>query len=120
MTINGFSLVNDEKVNRAIYGTVTGGGKLTGGVGDKASPEAVIAEYDRLGGLILKDGEKVKNGSFYDYANRAPRKEAEVLYVTEIDGDIVDVTEEEAKAIKVAKNKSAEIKKKIKRSGIIK
>jgi hypothetical protein len=119
MIINGFSLENDEKIDRAIHGTVTEKGQLTGGVGEGASEEAILAEYDRLGGLITKEGEKVKNGSFYDYQGKKAREKADVMFVAEIDGDLVDVTEEEAKAIKVAKKKSSEIKKKLKKSNKI-
>jgi hypothetical protein len=115
MEIKGFVLENLDKVNRAINGSITDKGRIVGGVGKDAKPEAILGEYDRLGGYITKDGEKVKNGSFYDYANKEVREKPEVLFVAEIDGDIVDVSEEEAKAIKVAKKKSAEIKKKAKK-----
>ncbi len=72
--INGYVLVNSEKFNRAIFGTVGAEGKMTGGVGEGASPEAILAEYDKLGGLILKDGVKMEMGSFYDFENKCPRE----------------------------------------------
>lgn len=116
MQINGFDLVNEEKIERAKHGTVTRGGKLTGGVGDEASEEALIAEYDRLGGLIVKDGVNVKIGSFYDFAKRAPRAEPVVTFMAEFEGEILEVDEEEAKSIKIAKEKTAKLKaKKVKK-----
>src|SRR3990167_5053548 len=54
-----YLLVNNDKLNRAIFGNVGRGGQMEGGAGEKATPELVIAEYDKLGGLILtKGGEK--------------------------------------------------------------
>lgn len=69
-----YLLCNHDKLERVINGVVGQGGKLAGGLGKDAAPEAIIAEYDRLGGLILtKDGEKVAIGSFYDFENKTPR-----------------------------------------------
>jgi hypothetical protein len=73
-TINGFVLENDEKVYRAIYGSSVSKGKMLGGLlndkgltdPDKIEDIDLLAEYDRLGGFITKDGNKVKNGCFYD------------------------------------------------------
>ena len=116
MTINGYELVNPEKLDRAINGTVGRDGRSNGGVGTE-NEDAIIAAYDKLGGLILKDGLKVKMGSFYDFVNKKPREEAEVSYMTEIEGEIVEVTEEEAKAVKTARKKIADTKsKKLKKS----
>lgn len=70
-----YLLVNNDKLNRAIFGNVGRGGQMEGGVGEKATPELVIAEYDKLGGLILtKGGEKVENGSFWDFIKKIPRE----------------------------------------------
>ena len=109
MQLLGYQCVNDDKVNRAIYGSTGSEGKLHGGVGENASDEAKIAEYDRLGGLITKDGHKVKTGSFYDFDKRAPRKEPEVvLLFRDISGQIVELAEGEELPITV---KAAEIAK---------
>lgn len=113
--VGSFVLVNEEKVLRAVHGSVTREGKMSGGVGENASDEVLLAEYDRLGGLVLKENLKVKTGSFYDFSKKAPRAEPEVTFVTELDGDLVEVTEEEAKAIKVAKEKVAKVKRKAKK-----
>lgn len=110
--VGDYVLVNEEKVERALHGTVTRGGQLSGGVGDNASDEVLLAEYDRLGGLITKNGLKVKTGSFYNFDKRTPRVEPEVVFMTELEGDIIEVSEDEAVAIKVAKEKVEGLKKK--------
>lgn len=111
MTVEGFVLVNGEKVERAKYGAMSREGKLVGGVGEDAAPAALLAEYDRLGGLVLKDGVKVRTGSFYDFEARAPRKEPKLTFEASLDGEVVEVTEGEAKAIKATKEKQAKLKK---------
>lgn len=73
----GYLLVNHEKVDRVVNGTVSRGGQLVGGVGKDAPAAAVLAEYDRIGGLILDaNGEKLATGSFYDFEAGAPRVKA--------------------------------------------
>lgn len=68
MEIKGYTLINDEKVDRAINGWIDKNGDLSGGVGEDASDEVKLAAYDRIGGLIRnKNGDKVKNGCFCDY-----------------------------------------------------
>jgi hypothetical protein len=115
MQVNEFDLVNQEKVQRAIDG-FTYEGKRMGGLPSGYKPEDLLAEYDRLGGYITKDGVKVKNGSFYDFVNKCPRKEPEIKFETEVEGEIMEVTEDEAKSIKKAKEKIKMFKaKKIKK-----
>jgi len=70
----GYLLVNHDKLDRAINGNIGREGRLTGGVGKDAPLEAVLAEYDRLGGLILDaDNNRLETGSFYDFDKGAPR-----------------------------------------------
>jgi hypothetical protein len=93
-----FLLVNHDKLDRVINGVVGEKGKLTGGIGKDAAPEAILAEYDKLGGLVLhkattkelnEDGElveqkrnlKVATGAFYDFENEVARKEPRLTYV---------------------------------------
>ena len=74
-----YYLVNHEKLDRAVNGMIGREGKLEGGVGRDVPIEVVIAEYDKLGGLILdSNGTKLETGSFYDFENRKPRSEAKV------------------------------------------
>lgn len=90
--VNGHQLVNGDKVHRAIYGNPTKDGAV-GGVGEAATDEAVLVEYDRLGGLIKKDGEKVKTGAFYDFKLKAARPEPVVVFEISVDGKLISLPE---------------------------
>lgn len=92
-TINGYNLVNASKLDRAINGSSTERGSMKGGVGT-ASPEAVLAEYDRLGGLIKKGKYNIKIGSFYDFKNKKPFAKPEVfLSMRDLNGNVAEVPE---------------------------
>lgn len=93
-----YILVNREKLDRVINGIA---GTDYSGLGQDAPEEAILAEYDRMGGLVLlkdgdtevdEDGEEVKvnvklaTGSFYDFKLRAPRKEPLVKRVKKSSG----------------------------------
>lgn len=121
--ILGYDLVNEEKYFRAINGVVLREGKQlnkkqggTCGVGEDATDEEKIAEYDRLGGLILKNGNKVKLGAFYDFEHKTIRPEPDIKFIESIEDTLVEVTEEEANAIKVAKEKTKTLKEKVKKA----
>ena len=76
VSFGDYLLVNHEKLDRVINGAMAAQGRLSGGLGKDADAEAIIAEYDRLGGLILtKGGQKVETGMFYDFVNRKPKDE---------------------------------------------
>ena len=113
-----YTAVNEEKWNRAVYGTVTSRGSLQGGVGENASYEEKLVEYDRLGGLILLGKNKVKTGSFYDFEKRKPREKPEVLLVfRDLNGVVVEIPEGkevplEVKAAELAREKVKVGKKK--------
>lgn len=86
MLVDGYELVNEEKVNRAIEGTQTSKGETKGGVGESKNEDgelvngpAILAEYDRLGGLIRLNGDRVKMGCFYDFKNKKPVENPEPL-----------------------------------------
>ena len=112
MELLGYTVSNYDKFHRAIYGSVGKEGKLYGGVGEDASDLEKLAAYDKTGGLILKGKAKVKTGSFYDFENKKPREEAEVLLIfKDIEGNTVELTEGEAKPVEViAAEKIAEKK----------
>lgn len=119
MQILGFTIVNDDKWNRAIYGTIGREGKMSGGVGEDASDEAKLAEYDKLGGAILEGKSKVKNGCFYDFIAKKPIAKPEIVYVfRDIDGDVVEVPkgEEIPLEVKAAELAKAKKTKKIKKT----
>ncbi len=111
--VGQFNLLNEEKYNRAIKGVQAqdGSGNYRGGVGENASQVALLAEYDRLGGLITKNGLKVKTGSFYDFKKRQPRELPDVSkFEVNVDGDLVDLTEDEAASVKSAQEKIKKMK----------
>lgn len=99
---NGYTLANADKLNRAIFGSTGERGALSGGVGEDASPEEVLAAYDRLGGLILKGSAKVKTGSFWDFEEKEARKEPEVTLVfRDLKGRLVEIAEDEEVPVEV-------------------
>ena len=89
--INGFHLENPDKLTRVIYGDMNRGGMLSGGLGEDATPELVLANYDKLAGYITKDGVKIKLGSFWDFKKKAPRENPGVMFVFNVSGDKVEV-----------------------------
>jgi hypothetical protein len=96
MNIKGFELVNEEKANRALNGTQRGDGTIFGGIvreDGTYDDNALLAEYDKLGGLITKNGDKVKVGSFYDFKNKRPLKEPKVFFVYTVNNKFVEVEE---------------------------
>lgn len=98
MPIGEFILANPEKVNRAIHGMTSRGGGLVGGVGEGEGAEweaKLIAEYDRLGGLITKDNAKVKTGCFYDFDAKKPVAKPNVILLFRVNGDEVEVPDGE-------------------------
>ena len=62
VSVMGFELLNDDKVARALDR-----------LGEGASEEALLAEYDKLGGGIKYNGRKVAMGSFYDFIEKKPK-----------------------------------------------
>jgi 5-deoxy-D-glucuronate isomerase len=114
--VNGYHLVNAEKLDRAINGTVMSLGALKGGAGQDAEPEEVLAEYDRLGGLILKDGKyKVKTGSFYDFKHKEMFEDPEPVLVFTVNGETVEVSADEPLPMEVRAAQQADEKKQAKR-----
>jgi len=112
ITIKEFTIVNDEKWDRAVNGVVGRGGELTGGIGEDASDEAKLAAYDKVGGLILKNGSKVKLGSFYDFKAKKPRDTAEIkLIFRNLEGEEVELEEGEDKPIEVVAAEKLQEKK---------
>ena len=95
--LEGYVCVNEAKLDRVINGSMASGGKLEGGLGEGASEKDILVAYDKLGGLITKDGIKVKIGSFYDFENKQARSKPEVMLLfTDVTGTVVEVPEGEA------------------------
>ena len=91
-----YEFCNPEKVDRALNGTLRSGGHLEGGVkkADGTWDEAeLLAEYDKLGGLIKKGGDSIQTGSFYDFKNRTKREKPEIIFEFRVAGEKVLVPE---------------------------
>ncbi len=103
MEINGFILENQDKINRVIQGHLGRSGEMEGGLGESASPETILAHYDKMAGHITKDGIKIKTGSFWDFKGKKPHKEPQVKYLFNVSGDILEVNDpsELAQALQV-------------------
>ena len=83
--ISDYIICDLSKLDRVINGAVGSQGQLTGGLGKDASEEAILAEYDKIGGLIrTQDGEKVEIGTFYDFTNRKPRTEIRIKIAKDV------------------------------------
>ena len=113
--IEDYEIVNTDKWERALHGSLGRVGRLEGGVGDDASDMAKLAAYDRLGGLVRKNGRKIKTGAFYDFREKKDRVIPEIEYVFIIDGEEVLIAEDEELPLEV---RAAE-KKDQKKHGVI-
>lgn len=114
MEIQGYTLLNKEKVERALNGTPRGNGSPIGGIargvyfndetnvwmrdGSNLTPDEVsslenslLAEYDKLGGAIKRGGDLVKMGSFYDFKSNTPRSKPKVSFEFRVNGKVVEV-----------------------------
>jgi len=94
MLVKEFLLVNEEKVERALNGSVVGDGTHKGGVSKTDGTYddgALLAEYDKLGGLIKKGSDNVKTGSFYDFKAKKPKATPEIVFTYMINGKVVEV-----------------------------
>lgn len=122
-----YHLANHEKLDRAINGSVGQGGQMQGGVGKDATEAQILAEYDKLGGLILKqtivqdvneEGDQVEKveylklatGSFWDFKEGKPKETPVAKFVkNEVRGGVVvdEVSDAEPKK-KSKKSKTEE------------
>lgn len=96
-SVGDLELMNSEKVRRALDGTTNAKGIITGGV-RKADgtfdTAALLAEYDRIGGLIMRNGSKVKTGCFFDFGPaKTPFKKPVVVTIHNINGQWVEVAD---------------------------
>ena len=105
----GVIMENSEKVERAVYGSASNQG-LTGGVGQDASAQEILAKYDQLGGYITKNTYKVKNGVFYDKETKQPVENPEITLLIKVNGEVVEQPEgaPESLEVKVAKKQHKE------------
>lgn len=127
MQIKNYTLINLQKLERALNGTPRGDSTTIGGVANGAYFEdnvwkregielseedvdklenAILAEYDKLGGAIKKGDDNVNTGSFYDFKARKPLATPRVVFTYRINGKVVNVPEGqpepgEVKALKI-------------------
>lgn len=91
-----FTLVNEDKVERAKNGFLNGENARVGGVAEADGsyvPEELVAEYDKLGGKIMVGSDVVKTGSFHDFKTKKPHAKPKIVYTYNINGQVVDVPE---------------------------
>lgn len=114
MEVKGYTLINLEKIDRALNGIQKADSTRMGGVGNGAyfdeddkswkregailSEEevsalefALLAEYDKFAGAIKRGDDKVKLGSFYNFKARKPYAEPKVVFEYRFGSKIVDV-----------------------------
>lgn len=100
--VKGYELLNADKVRRVIEGDPTRDGNK-GGImkaDGKWDDDELLARYDRLGGAISFNGDKVQTGSFWDFRNKKAKEKPEVMLEFRINGQLTVVpAEEEAPAI---------------------
>lgn len=111
MRVGDFELVNDDKLRRVIEGQPNAKGEMSVGLGEAAiedEPDAVIAQYDRLGGLIRgEEGAKVKTGCFWDFKKNAPISKPKVVYEFRVNGQTVELDEDEEPTLEMKAAKKA-------------
>lgn len=138
MKIQEFTLVNADKLARALNGVPRDDNTIIGGIGRNAYFEgevwkrdgnelngdevsklehALLAEYDKLGGLIKRGEDKVVTGSFYDFKGKKPRTEPKIVFTYRFGNKVVDVPDGkelpgEVKAAKILKEREDEEKEK--------
>jgi len=93
MKLKGYVIQNDSKFQRAVYGSPNGHGEMSGGVGEKATEGEKLAAYDRLGGLILSGGRKIKSGSFWDFKKKKRVEKPKPVLQIRVDGELFEYPE---------------------------
>lgn len=116
MKLKGYVIQNDGKYQRAVYGSPNAHGELSGGVGEKATEGEKLAAYDRLGGLILSNGRKVKSGTFWDFKKNKRVEKPEVIIEIRVDGEVFEYPEGKDVPMEVRAMETLDKKKKEKRA----
>ena len=114
--LKGYVIQNDSKYQRAVYGSPNSRGELTGGVGEKATEGEKLAAYDRLGGLILSNGRKIKNGCFWDFKkNKRVEKPSPIIQIR-VDGELFEYPDGKELPVEVVAKETLDKKKKKKKA----
>ena len=111
LVVKGFELLSLDKIQRALD-------KL----GEGASEEAILAEYDKLGGAIRKDGRKLQTGAFFDFEEKKPKENVDYEKVDEeqFEDQFVLVKKPVKKKVEVNKESLASKLARIKRAESVK
>lgn len=97
MQIGKYKLEFKPKVERAIAKV------------GKDNENAILAEYDKLGGLITLNGEKVKRGSFYNVESGKAHTKPKVVVIKKARASMEETIEEEEEVVEEKpKEKKAE------------
>ncbi len=103
----GIQMVNEEKVERAVYGMATSRG-LVDGLGEDASAEDILAKYDDMHGFMKKGAYKIKHGTFVDKKTKKFIENPKIILLIKMNGEYVEQPEEEKESleVKVAKKQT--------------
>lgn len=111
MEIQGYTLSNLEKLDRALNGIQLSDSTRKGGVGNGAYFDgvwkrgdteinadevetlefAVLAEYDKFAGTIKRGADKVKLGSFWNFKARKPHETPHVEFIYRFGHKVITV-----------------------------
>lgn len=116
MKIKGYIIQNDGKYQRAVYGSPNARGEMSGGVGEKATDEEKLAAYDKLGGLILFNGRKIKTGTFWDFQKNKIVENPEPIVQIRVDGELFEYPQGKELPMEVVAKETLDKRKKEKKA----
>lgn len=117
MKLKGYVIQNDGKFKRAVYGSPSALGTLSGGVGENATEEEKLAAYDKLGGLIkTKNDRKIKTGCFWDFKKNVIIEKPKPVVEIRVDGEVFEYQEGEETPLEVRAKETIDKKKREKRA----
>jgi hypothetical protein len=116
MKLKGYVIQNDGKYQRAVFGSPNAHGELSGGVGEKATEGEKLAAYDRLGGLILSNGRKIKTGTFWDFKKKKRIENPEPIIQIRVEGEVFEYPESKNIPLEVQAMETLDKKKKEKKA----
>lgn len=116
MKLKGYVIQNDGKYNRAVYGSPNARGEMFGGVGENATEDEKLAAYDRLGGLILSNGRKIKNGTFWDFKTKKIVENPQPIIQIRVDGELFEYPQGKELPMEVVAKETLDKRKKDKKA----
>lgn len=116
LKLKGYVIQNDSKYRRAVNGSPNAHGELSGGVGEKATEGEKLAAYDRLGGLILFNGRKIKTGSFWDFQKNKRVEKPKPIIQIRVDGELFEYPEGKELPLEVKAKETLDKRKKDKKA----